>query len=294
MKPNPRRHVHRAAAILGLALSPAAAAPPPDGIEIGCCAYTFRHLTAFEAIERTKECGADVIEFFLWQKLSPEHPDVVLDMNLPDEHIAALDAKLKGCGVRAVNAYFNNAPFQDKAGAEAGLRKLFEFARKLGLRGLTGEPPVGQLDLVERLVKEYGIQLCFHNHPKNPEKPDYLNWDPEYLSSLMEQRDPRMGFSVDTGHLARSGVDSVATLERFGKRALSVHLKDVKEARPESGDLPYGEGIADIAGILEELKRQSFRGHVCVEYEQQSEGLLDDVTHCVRFMRRHLQAKSSP
>ncbi|MBM3888093.1 MAG: sugar phosphate isomerase/epimerase [Verrucomicrobia bacterium] len=281
-----------------LAFAAAAAAPMTTAadksaakFEVGCCAYTFRHLTAFEAIEKTRECGADVIEFFLWQKLSPENPKVILNAELPDEHIAALKAKLKACGVRAVNAYFNNAPFQDKAGAEAGVRKLFEFARKLGLRGLTGEPPADQLDLVEKMVKEYDVQLCFHNHPKNPKKPDYLNWDPKYLLSLMEKRDPRMGFSVDTGHLARSGVDSVETLKLFGKRSLSVHLKDVKEAKPESGDLPYGEGIANIAGILAELKRQNFRGHIGVEYEHQSDRLLDDVKHCIRFMRSHLEAK---
>ena len=287
-----RHLIHCVAAAIGLALCfDASAASPPKGIEIGCSAYTFRHLTAFEAIEKTKECGGDGIEFFLWQKLSPENPKVILNSDLSDEHIAALKAKLKATGVRAVNAYFNNAPFQDKAGAEAGVRKLFEFARKLGLRGLTGEPAPDKLDLVEKMVKEYDIQLCFHNHPKNPKKPDYLNWDPKYLLSLMDKRDPRMGFSVDTGHLARSGVDSVETLKMFKKRALSVHLKDVKEAKPESGDLPYGQGISNIAGILAELKRQNFRGHIGVEYEHTTDQLLDDVKFCIRFMRSHLAAK---
>jgi sugar phosphate isomerase/epimerase len=274
-----------AAAAVALVPTTVAADKSPPKFEVGCSAYTFRHLTAFEAIEKTKECGADVIEFFLWQKLSPENPKVILNADLSDEHIAALKAKLKATGVRAVNAYFNNAPFQDKAGAEAGVRKLFEFARKLGLRGLTGEPPADQLDLVEKMVKEFNIQLCFHNHPINPKKPDYRNWDPKYLLSLMAKRDPRMGFSVDTGHLARSGVDSIETLKLFKKRTLSVHLKDVKEAKPESGDLPYGQGIANIKGILAELKRQGFRGHVGVEYEHQSDRLLDDVKYCIGFIR---------
>jgi sugar phosphate isomerase/epimerase len=287
-----RHLLYCAAATIGLALcSTTDAASLPKGIEIGCSAYTFRHLTAFEAIEKTKECGGDVIEFFLWQKLSPENPKVILNMDLSDEHIAALKAKLKATGVRAVNAYFNNAPFQDKAGAEAGVRKLFEFARKMGLRKLTGEPPADKLDLVEKMVKEFDVQLCFHNHPKNPKKPEYMNWDPKYLLSLMDKRDPRMGFSVDTGHLARSGVDSVETLKMFKKRTLSVHLKDVKEAKSDSGDLPYGQGIANIAGILAELKRQNFHGHIGVEYEQQSDHLMDDVKFCIRFMREHLGAK---
>lgn len=260
----------------------------PAGAELGVASYTFRHLTAFEAIEKTKECGGEVIEFFLWQKFSPDHPGVILDMNLSDELIAALKAKLTATGVRPVNAYFNNKPFQDPAMVEANLRKMFEFARKLGLRGLTGEPPVEHLDLVEKMVKEYGIQLCFHNHPKNVDKPEYLNWDPDYLISLMKDRDPRMGFSVDTGHLARSGVDSVEAIKLFGDRALSVHLKDVKEAKRESGDLRYGEGIANIDGILAELKRRQFRGHVAVEYEHTSDQLMDDVKFCLDYMRSRL------
>jgi len=270
-----------------LAAFTSCAAPRPKGIEAGVCAYTFRHLTAFEAIEKTKECGGEVIELFLWQKLSPEHPKVVTDMNLADEHIAALKAKLKQTGVRAVNAYFNNAAFQDKANVEANTRKLFEFARKLGLRGLTGEPPAEYLDIVEKLVKEYDIQLCFHNHPKNPKKPDYRNWEPAYLLSLMEKRDPRMGFSLDTGHLSRSGVDPVETVKLLKSRILSVHLKDVKEAQPGSGDLPYGQGIGNIAGVLTELKRQKFCGHIGVEYEHTTDQLLDDVKHCLNFIRNH-------
>ena len=263
------------------------AAPRPKGIELGVSAYTFGHLTAFEAIEKTKACGGEVIEFFLWQKLSPENPKVVLDMNLSDEHIAALQAKLKATGVRAVNAYFNDAPFQDKANVEVNVRKLFEFARKLDLRGLTGEPPIEYLDVVEKMVKEYDIQLCFHNHQKNPKRPEYRNWEPAYLLSLMDKRDPRMGFSVDTGHFTRSGVDPVETIKLFQSRVLSVHLKDIKEAKSDSFDVPYGQGIGNIAGILAELKRQEFRGHVNVEYEHTTDQLLDDVKHCLNFIRTH-------
>jgi sugar phosphate isomerase/epimerase len=270
-----------------LAVGMAAWGARGDGFDVGVATYSFRNGTAFEAIEKTKACGGEVIEFFLWQKLSPEHPGLILNQDLPDEHLAALKAKLQASGVKAVNAYFNNAVFQDPAMAEAKVRRLFEFARKLGLRGLTGEPPVDQLDLVERMVKEYDIQLCFHNHPKDPKKPDYRNWDPAYLLTLMEKRDPRMGFSVDTGHLSRSGVDTVETVKLFGKRVLSVHLKDVKEATKESIDLPYGQGIGNMAGVLAELKKQDFRGHVAVEYENITDRLLEDVKFCIGFIRSH-------
>ncbi|MDD4018195.1 MAG: TIM barrel protein [Kiritimatiellae bacterium] len=251
-------------------------------LEPGVSAYTFRKGTAFEAIEKAKACGAGVIELFLWQKLSPEHPDVTLNQNLSGEHLAALKAKLQMCGVKAVNAYFS-----DIGKTEAETRKLFEFAKTLGLRGLTGEPPVDRLDLIERLVKESGVQLCFHNHAKNPARPEYRNWDPEYLMGLMKGRDPRMGFSVDTGHIIRSGMDVVAYLKTVQGRVLSVHLKDVQEAKLHSPDMPYGQGIGNIPAVLGELKRQGFNGPAGVEFDHLSEHLDADVRHCLDVIRNH-------
>jgi len=107
------------------------------------------------------------------------------------------------------------------------------------------------------------------------------------LLSLMDKRDPRMGFSVDTGHFIRSGIDPVETIKLFQSRVLSVHLKAVKEAKLNSLDVPYGQGVGDIAGILAELKRQKFRGHVSVEYEHTTDQLLDNVKHCLNFIRTH-------
>lgn len=273
--------------LLFLAAGMLVSAARAGAFDVGVAAYSFRNLTAFEAIEKTKACGGDVIEFFLWQKLSPEHPEVTLNQDLSDEHLAALKAKLQASGVKAVSAYFNNAVFQDKAKAEANARKLFAFAQKLGLRGLTGEPPVEQLDLVEKLVKETGLEFCFHNHPKNPAKPEYKNWDPVYLAGLMAKRDPRMGFSLDTGHVSRSGLDAVEAVRLLGPRVLSVHLKDVKEPKKESIDVPYGQGIGNIAGVLAELKKQGFKGHAVVEYENITDHVGADITFCLDFIRSH-------
>lgn len=263
-----------------LAAALLAAASVARAFEAGVSAYSFRQGTAFEAIDKAKACGAEVIEFFLWQKLSPEHPDVTLNQNLSDEHLAALKAKLEASGVKAVNAYFG-----DIGKTEEDARKLFAFAKKLGLRGLTGEPPADRFDLVERLVKEYDIQLCFHNHAKNPDKPQYRNWDPAYLMGLMAGRDPRMGFSVDTGHIYRSGMDPVAYLQAVKGRINSVHLKDVKEAKYGSPDLPYGQGIGNIPAVLDELRKQGFKGHVGVEFDAVSPQVEQDVKQCLDFIR---------
>jgi len=262
-----------------------ASTPKISGFTIGCAAYTFRQGTAFEAIDKTKACGGTVIEFFAWQKLSPETGDVKLDENLSDEHIKLLKAKLDAAGIKAVNCYVNNAHFPAGSKDESGPRKVFEFARKLGLRGLTGEPPEDQLDVVEKLAKEYNVQFNIHHHRKDAKKPNYRNWDPDYLLSLVKNRDRRIGVCVDTGHLVRSNIKPADAIKTLGNRVLSVHLKDPEDWKPNAEDQPYGRGVADIKGVLLELKRVGFKGHIAVEYETQSDHLLDDVKQCIEFVR---------
>src|SRR4051812_45765085 len=88
--------------LLGLvALAPVRAAEPiPDsakigGFAIGCQAYTFNRFSLFEAIEKTAETGAKVIELFPGQKLSKDEPNVKFDHNASPEVIDKVKAKLK-------------------------------------------------------------------------------------------------------------------------------------------------------------------------------------------------------
>ena len=255
------------------------------GFVMGCAAYTFRQGTAFEAIDKTKACGGKVIEFFAWQKLSAETGDVKLDENISDKNIKLLKAKLDAAGIKAVSCYVNNAHFVAGSKDESGPRKVFDFARKLGLRGLTGEPPEDQLDIVEKLAKEYDIQFCIHGHRHDPKKPEYRNWEPAYVLSLVKNRDRRIGACVDTGHVVRSGIKPVDAIKTLGSRVLSLHLKDPKDWTPEAADQPYGQGVADIKGVLAELKRIGFKGHLAVEYENTTDHLLADVKQCIEFVR---------
>src|SRR5207253_5126807 len=103
--------------ILGLNLH---AAPPLDdarkvgGFAIGCQAYSFNQFTALEAIEKTKAAGGKTIEFFSWEKFSPEHPNLEINFTLPDQYVAELKAKLKAADIRATSLYFGNTAFTQK------------------------------------------------------------------------------------------------------------------------------------------------------------------------------------
>lgn len=260
------------------------ATPIPDscrtgGFALGCQAWTFNHFSVFEAIDKTADAGGKVIEFYPGQKLSKEQPDVKFDHNVSDEVIAQVKARLKERGIRAVNYGVVGIPKD-----EAGARKVFEFAKKLELYGITTES-VEALDTIEKLVKEYDIKIGIHNHPRRPNDASYKVWDPNYVLSVVKDRDPRIGSTADIGHWVRSGLEPVECLKILEGRIISTHLKDLNEKSPSAHDVPYGEGVSNIPAVLRELQRQGFVGNVSIEYEYNWDNSVLDAAQCVGFVR---------
>lgn len=258
--------------------------PIPDdckigGFAVGCQAWTFNKFSVLEAIDKTAEAGGKVIELYPGQKLSPEQPDVKFDHNASEDIVAKVVAKLAARGIKAVNYGVVPIPSDEK-----GARKIFDFARKLGLYGITTES-VDALDTIEKLVKEYDIKVGIHNHPRRPNDANYKVWDPKYVLSLVKDRDARIGSTADTGHWVRSGLDPVECLKILEGRVISTHLKDLNEKSPKAHDVPYGTGVSNIPAILDELKRQKFAGNVSIEYEYNWENNLPEVAQCIEFIR---------
>jgi sugar phosphate isomerase/epimerase len=251
-----------------------------SGFAIGCQAYTFNRFTAFEAIEKTAEAGGKCIEFYPNQKFSPDQPEVKLDHNLSADNIKKLKAKLKKHNIRAVNY-----------GVVAGKnpedwRKIFEFAKTMGLYGITTEA-VGDLDLIETFVKKYDIHVGIHEHAKRQGDPNYKVWDPNYVLSVVKDRDPRIGACADTGHWQTSGLDPLEGIKILKGRVISCHLKDKTEKGHEGHDIPYGSGGGRIKEILDELKAQGFKGNISVEYEYNWLHSVPDVKQCIDFVKAY-------
>jgi sugar phosphate isomerase/epimerase len=262
------------------------AACKQGGFAIGCQAYTFNRFTVFEAIEKTAAAGGRVIEFYPGQRLSPKQPEVRFDHNAPPEVIAQVQKKLAECGVKAVNYGVVGIPAD-----EAGARKVFEFARKLGLRAITTES-AGSIDTIEKLVKEYDIAVGFHNHPRRPNDPNYKMWDPHYVLQLVQGRDPRIGSTSDTGHWARSGLNPVECLRLLRGRIIGLHLKDLNKFGLDGAhDVPFGTGVCDIPAILDELHAQGFQGNISLEYEYHWDNSVPEVAQCIGFVRGYGMAK---
>ena len=260
------------------------------GFVLGCQAYTFHRFTAFEAIEKTAAAGGKAIEFYPGQSLSPEDKKSKVEPNATDETIATLKAKAKQHGLLIVNFGVVGIPKD-----EAGARKVFDFAKKLGVPAIINEPSPDQIDLIEKLIKEYDIAAGIHCYPKRANKRDYKLWDPNYVLSLVKDRDQRFGVCADVGHWTRSSVDAVAGLKIFEGRVISVHLKDIVESgNPDAPDLPLGLGVTNVKGILRELRRQKFDGNISIEYERDWENTVPDIAQCVGYVRGFADAENKP
>ena len=255
------------------------------GFFIGCQAYTFNHFTVFEAIEKTAQCGGKVIEFYPGQKLSKDEPTVSWDHNASAEVQQKVKDKLVQHKLKAVNYGVVGIPSN-----ETEARKIFEFAKAMGLRAVTTES-VDAIDTIEKLVKEYDIMVGFHDHPKQPNNPNYRMWDPNYILSVVKDRDARIGSCADIGHWVRSDLNPVECLRILKGRIISSHMKDLHQAGHEGHDVPFGSGVSGIAGVLEELRAQNFAGNISIEYEYHWENSSPEVAQCIGFVSGYGTAK---
>ncbi len=276
--------------LAALAASLAAATPIPDdlktgGFAIGCQAWTFNKFSVFEAIEKTAQAGGKVIEFFPGQKLSAEEPTVKFDHNAAPEVLAKVQARCREFHVQPIAYGVVGIPKD-----EAGARKVFEFAKAMGIRVIVTES-VDALDTAEKLVKEFDIKVGIHDHPKRPNDASYKVWDPNYVLEVTKDRDPRMGACADTGHWVRSGLKPVECLQILKGRIMSSHLKDLHAPLPSGHDVPYGQGVSDVKAILDEFKAQGFDGPISVEYEYNWDANVSDAKQCIDFVRGYGEKK---
>jgi sugar phosphate isomerase/epimerase len=261
----------------------APATPIPDeykigGFAVGCQAYTFKNFSAMEAIEKTAQAGGKIIEFYPNQTLSPEAPGVKFNHNSSEEQIQQIKAHLTKHNVHAAN--YGVVSGKD----EAEWRKIFEFAKNMGMYAVTTEA-VKDMDTLEKLAKEFDLRVGIHQHPRRPNNPEYKVWDPNYVLSVIQNRDRRIGACADTGHWATSGVKPLDAIKLLRGRIVSLHMKERSEIGEASRDIPFGAGVLQLKEILDELKAQNFAGNISIEYEANWDNSVPEVAQCIGFFR---------
>jgi sugar phosphate isomerase/epimerase len=225
--------------------------------------WTYRKYTFYETIDRVKTLGVARLQAFPGQPLGNGDPKAVFDHNMPEELMTNVRARLREAGLRLV-AY----GVVDIGKTESSMRKVFDFARKMGIPIVVCEPQDDDFRLLDMLVKEYNLRIAIHNHPR-PAKYALPMTALEHLKDM----DPRIGVCADTGHWMREGLRPLECLRLLQGRIIDLHLKDRSDfgTGKSAEDVAWGSGKAEVRDILAEMTLQDYAGCLTMEYENEKE-----------------------
>jgi sugar phosphate isomerase/epimerase len=258
---------------------PAPKPPQPDPARsidwhLSCAAYCFNRLSLYQTIKKVARLRLTAVEGFNFQKLDSD-PKLLFDENLSRSDRKEVRKRLDDAGVKMVSCYIRKLDEPEIS------KKVFEFAKELGIATLVAEPPPKPAcyDMLEKLCTEYQVKLAVHNHPQPSQY-----WNPDTLLGLVQGRGPWIGACADTGHWVRSGLDPVASLRKLQGRVITFHLKDVTAAGSKAAEcVPFGTGKGNIDGILKECLRQGFHGYFGIEYEPYRPENAEKIAACIEY-----------
>ena len=246
-----------------------------QGWRLGMQSYSFHKFTLTEAIDKTNQLGMKYIEVYPGHKLGGKWGDVTFGPQLSaqtrlelKEYAASKGVKIISTGVVVTQSSSEWEP-------------LFLFAKDMGMAYISCEPVMADWDLVESLVRKYDIGISVHNHPQPSQY-----WTPDNLLNAIVGRNPKIGSSADVGHWRREGLDQIECLKKLDSRIISLHFKDIAEKKAgvkEQEDVIWGKGILNVKGMLQELKRQNFKGYFIVEYENNWDNSVPDIKKCLEY-----------
>jgi sugar phosphate isomerase/epimerase len=258
--------------LLAAALANGAPNAEKLGWHLGCQTWTFREFSLFEAIDKTASLGLHYVETGAGMKsLSKEQPHVKFTEDSPVSVRNEVKKKLADSGVMLKS--YGVTPLSKDVGQ---CRKMFDFAKDMGIETIVSEPTEDAFDTIEKLCDQYAINLAIHNHP-NPSH----YWTPDTVLRVCKGRSKRLGACADTGHWLRSGLNPVECLKKLEGRIINFHFKDLNKAGGDARDVPWGTGVSDVKGMLTEVRRQGIKAVFLIEYEYLSPTLVQEVVGCV-------------
>jgi L-ribulose-5-phosphate 3-epimerase len=246
------------------------------GWQLAVHSYSYRDFSIFDAIDRTAALGVKYMSVSGHVRIGTSN---LTTIDLPDKDMKAIKAKMIADGIHWP---FVNIGVVDLSANEAKCRKVFEFAKKWGIPTLVTEPPLDAWDTIEKLSKEYNIQVAIHEHSQGHS----TYWNPDTVLDVVKDRTPLIGACGDIGHWEESGLDPLDCLKKLDGRVICLHFKDNNEMGQKGHNVPWGTGVGNPKAWLEELKRQNFHGAICIEYEYHEKDPDPDMAECVKFFNK--------
>ena len=211
--------------------------------KVGAPATAFTGLTLSEAAVRIDKDSLGYVEGSSTQWVSPEIRKN-LDYNLTPEEVTAVKKQLGKFHIRMV------AYHVDRLGADD--RKVFEFAKSLGVEMIVATPDPTALPGIDKLANEFGINVAIENLGRK-ETPAY--WDPKSILAALQGRSNRIGILADTGYWMQDGINPQDALVQVKDKLMAVSLHDRSSLGGAGRDVPLGYGVADTRKLLQDMHR---------------------------------------
>jgi sugar phosphate isomerase/epimerase len=233
------------------AFASACTATAAGKLNLGIGTYTYHSLSIEDMIVQLKRLEIREIEmsrgeFMLFSKPGPEK-------------FQSVRSRLDSAGIRCVSYY--TATIKD----DADIGNAIRFAALLGARNVTGDATGDILNRIDERFSKAGLTFGIHNHYF---KQKFAYESPEDVLRALAGRSRTMGASLDIGHIASCGYDTVDAVRKLAPHLKMVHLKDVEASGGEVNVL-LGKGIARIPEVMRELRKVNYTGLVAIEYEHQ-------------------------
>lgn len=240
------------AAVVGASLTRlgfAAEANEYGGLPMGIQSYTLRSMSFDKMLDAMQnDLKLHYVELF----------GAHLALNSTPTKLEAAQKRLEAAGVKAVSYGVNGFSKNHDAN-----RKLFEFAKAMGMTNLSADPDPDSFDSLDKLVEEYKITIAIHNHG-----PGHRYGKIEQIENAIKDHNKMIGLCNDTGHFIRSGIDPMDAFKTFKDRLYAVHLKDFKrDAAGKYEDCVLAEGSMPIDATIKFLMDMKFTGATLIEYE---------------------------
>ena len=238
-------------------------------LNLGIGTYTYHSLSIDDMIVQLKRLQIREIEmsrgeFMLFSKPAPEK-------------FQSVRSKLDSAGIRCISYY--TATIKDDGDLDNAVR----FAHLLGARNITGDATGDILDRIDQRLTMERLTFGIHNHYF---KQKFAYESPEDVLRALAGRSPTMGASLDIGHIASCGHDTVDAVRKLAPHLKMVHLKAVQAPGGEVNVL-LGKGIARIPEVMSELRNAGYSGLVAIEYEHEGP-VEEDVRMEVEYARKLL------
>ena len=244
-----------------------AADDPYRGLPIGVQSFSLRNYNVVDAVRHIQGMGLHFVEFYS-KHLNPNATAAQLA-----ENRQLLERAKVTLSAHGVNRFSKDH--------EAN-RKVFEFAKRAGIRNITANPTPDSFDSLDKLVAEYNIRIAIHNHG-----PGALYDSIDSVKKAVAGHHKLIGACVDTGHFIRSKEDPVKAVHELGPRVFGVHMKDEEKQEKKSHNVVIGSGHLDVLGLFKALKKVSFPadGSLSLEYEANPSNPIDDMKQCLAVAR---------